>query len=161
MTIVLGPTWAYEQRDKLLTLQWSGLWDVISLQTLCWEIGGDSRSWNKLKLLQFGGSKNRLSSKLYKRFVSNETCSCIMPLPSYGQQRLFRFHYVLCPHRHFFTSHECWTDCDEVWGGNHYHQQMNSLGEIVPGTTEQNMTENANWHQDIRRQIIAWPWIAG
>jgi len=34
MTVVLGPTWAYEQRDKLVTLQWSGLWDVISLQTL-------------------------------------------------------------------------------------------------------------------------------
>jgi len=37
MTVVLGPTWAYEQRDQwslLVTLQWSGLWDVISLQTL-------------------------------------------------------------------------------------------------------------------------------
>jgi len=22
MTVVLGPTWAYEQRDKLVTLQW-------------------------------------------------------------------------------------------------------------------------------------------
>jgi len=32
---MLGPTRAYEQRDKLDTLQWSGLWDVISLQTLC------------------------------------------------------------------------------------------------------------------------------
>ena len=39
MTVVLGPTWAYEQRDKLVTLEWSGLWDVISLQTLCWEKG--------------------------------------------------------------------------------------------------------------------------
>jgi len=27
--------WANVQRDKLVTLQWSGLWDVISLQTLC------------------------------------------------------------------------------------------------------------------------------
>ena len=35
MTVVLGPTWAYEQRDKLAAVQWSGLWDVISLQTLC------------------------------------------------------------------------------------------------------------------------------
>jgi len=26
---------AYKQRDKLVTLQWSGLWDVISLQMLC------------------------------------------------------------------------------------------------------------------------------
>ena len=26
---------AYEQRDELVTLQWSDLWDVISLQTLC------------------------------------------------------------------------------------------------------------------------------
>jgi len=34
MTVVLGPTWAYEQRDKLVALQWSRLWDVISLQTL-------------------------------------------------------------------------------------------------------------------------------
>ena len=42
-------TWAYEQRDwlRLVTLQWSGLWDVISLRTLCWEIGDNSRSWNK------------------------------------------------------------------------------------------------------------------
>jgi len=24
MTVVLGPTWAYEERDKLVTLQWSG-----------------------------------------------------------------------------------------------------------------------------------------
>jgi len=35
MTVVLGPTWAYKQCDKLVTRQWSGLWDVISLQTLC------------------------------------------------------------------------------------------------------------------------------
>jgi len=35
MTVVLRPTRAYEHRDKLVTLQWSGLWDVISLQTLC------------------------------------------------------------------------------------------------------------------------------
>jgi len=34
MTVVLGPRWVYEQRDKLLALQWSELWDVISLQTL-------------------------------------------------------------------------------------------------------------------------------
>jgi len=34
MTVVLWPTRAYEQRDKLVTLQWSSsLWDVISLQT--------------------------------------------------------------------------------------------------------------------------------
>jgi len=46
MTVVLGPTRAYVQRDKLVTLQWSGLWDVISLQTLCWEIGDKSRSCN-------------------------------------------------------------------------------------------------------------------
>jgi len=47
MTVVLRPTRAYEQRDKLVTLQWSGLWDVISLQTLCWERGDKKRSWNK------------------------------------------------------------------------------------------------------------------
>jgi len=29
------PTRAYVQCDKLVTLQWSGLWDVISLKTLC------------------------------------------------------------------------------------------------------------------------------
>jgi len=46
MTIVLAPTWVYRQRDKLVTLQWSGLWDVISLQTLCWEIEDKSRTWN-------------------------------------------------------------------------------------------------------------------
>jgi len=34
MTVVLGPTWTYEQRDKQVTLQWSGLCDVISLQTV-------------------------------------------------------------------------------------------------------------------------------
>ena len=31
MTVVLRPTWAYEQRDKLVTLQL----EVILLQTLC------------------------------------------------------------------------------------------------------------------------------
>jgi len=36
MTVVLGPTCAYEQRDKLVTLQQSGWWDVISLHTLVW-----------------------------------------------------------------------------------------------------------------------------
>jgi len=35
MTVVLTPTLAYVLRDKLVTLQWSWLWDVISLQTLC------------------------------------------------------------------------------------------------------------------------------
>ena len=50
MTVVLGPAWAYEQRDKLVTLQWSELWDVISLQTLCWEIADKSRSWNKFPM---------------------------------------------------------------------------------------------------------------
>jgi len=39
MTVMLGPTWAHKQRDKLVTLQWRGLWDVTSLQTLCLEIG--------------------------------------------------------------------------------------------------------------------------
>ena len=34
MTVVLGLTWAYEQCNQWVTLQWSGLWDVISLQTL-------------------------------------------------------------------------------------------------------------------------------
>jgi len=46
MTVVLGPTWAYVQRDKLVTIQCSGLWDSISLQTLCWEIGDKSRLCN-------------------------------------------------------------------------------------------------------------------
>jgi len=46
MTVVLGPTWAYVQLDKPVTLQWNGLWNVISLQTLCWE-RDKSRSWNK------------------------------------------------------------------------------------------------------------------
>jgi len=43
------PKWQLALHDEncLVTLQWSGLWDVISLQTLCWEIGDDSRSWNK------------------------------------------------------------------------------------------------------------------
>jgi len=50
MTVVLRPTQAYEQRDQLVTLQWSGLWDVISLQTLCWEIGDTSRTRNKDKM---------------------------------------------------------------------------------------------------------------
>jgi len=36
MTVVLGPTRANEQCDKLVTLQWSGLWDVISLHTMRW-----------------------------------------------------------------------------------------------------------------------------
>jgi len=48
MTVVLGPTRAYEQRDQL---QWSGLWDVISLETLCWEIWDKSRSWNKVQFI--------------------------------------------------------------------------------------------------------------
>jgi len=47
MTVTLRPTRTYEQRDQLVTLQWSGLWDVISLQTLCWETGDERRSWNK------------------------------------------------------------------------------------------------------------------
>jgi len=33
MTVVLGPTETYEQRDKLVTLQWSGLWDVRTRYT--------------------------------------------------------------------------------------------------------------------------------
>jgi len=48
-------------------------------------------------------------------------------------------------------------------GGNHYHEQMNWFcGEIEPGTTEQDTTENANLN---RRQLlprneyggIVWP----
>ena len=31
----------------LVTVQWSELWHVNSLQSLCWEIGDKSRSWNK------------------------------------------------------------------------------------------------------------------
>jgi len=31
---------------RLVTVQWSELWHVNSLQTLCWEIGDKSRSWN-------------------------------------------------------------------------------------------------------------------
>jgi len=32
---------------RLVTVQWSELWHVNSLQSLCWEIGDKSRSWNK------------------------------------------------------------------------------------------------------------------
>jgi len=39
-----GPTNSVINWSRLVTLQWSGLWDVISLQTPCWEIGGESRS---------------------------------------------------------------------------------------------------------------------
>jgi len=46
MIVTLRPTRAYKQRDELVMLQWSGLWDVILLQTLCWETGDESRSWN-------------------------------------------------------------------------------------------------------------------
>ena len=37
MTFVLWAIWAYERRDKLLghALLGVGLWEVISLQTLC------------------------------------------------------------------------------------------------------------------------------
>jgi len=38
-----GPTWAYVQRDKLVMLQWSGLWDLLSFQTLCSEIGDKTK----------------------------------------------------------------------------------------------------------------------
>jgi len=33
MIVVLGLTWAYEERDKLVTLQRSGLWDVSTDHT--------------------------------------------------------------------------------------------------------------------------------
>ena len=35
---------------SVATLHWSGLWDVISLQTLCWEIGDKSGPWNNSTL---------------------------------------------------------------------------------------------------------------
>jgi len=54
--------------------------------------------------------------------------------PSYGCRRLLCYHYVpmsRCVTRAnvgiSFASHECWTDFDEIWEGNHYHQQMNWL----------------------------------
>ena len=32
------------------SVEWvMNLWDVISLQTLCWEIGGENRSWNNVE----------------------------------------------------------------------------------------------------------------
>ena len=44
-----GPTRAYEQCDKLVTLQWQY---VISLQTLCWEISDESRSSNNKRFIK-------------------------------------------------------------------------------------------------------------
>jgi len=35
MTVVLGPTGAYEQRDKLATLQWSGLLLLVLIIVMC------------------------------------------------------------------------------------------------------------------------------
>jgi len=29
MTVMLRPTWTYEQRDQLVTLQWIGLWELF------------------------------------------------------------------------------------------------------------------------------------
>jgi len=46
-----GPTNSAINWSCLVTLQWSGLWDVISLQALRWEIGDKSRSWNKMMMM--------------------------------------------------------------------------------------------------------------
>ena len=46
---VLGPTLAYEQRDKLIMLGHTSTEWIIgrySTPTLCWEIGDKTRSWN-------------------------------------------------------------------------------------------------------------------
>ena len=34
LLIVLGPIWAYEQRDQLVMLQWCGFWDVLIPDTV-------------------------------------------------------------------------------------------------------------------------------
>jgi len=41
---------------------WSELWHVNSLQTLCWEIGDKSRSWNKIVTTLSGVAYARLHS---------------------------------------------------------------------------------------------------
>ena len=49
-SVVVVAVWWYCGWAKpwtVATLQWSALWDVNSLQTLCWDIGDKSRSWNK------------------------------------------------------------------------------------------------------------------
>ena len=51
-TVVLAVWWYCGGRPncelwpRLVTLQWSELWHVNSLQSPCWEIGNKSRSWN-------------------------------------------------------------------------------------------------------------------
>ena len=46
--VTLRRTSKCELWPRLVTLQWSELWHVNSLQSLCWEIGDKSRSWNKV-----------------------------------------------------------------------------------------------------------------
>ena len=67
MTVVLRATQAYELNStinwsRLVTVHWSELRDVISLQRLCWEIGDKSRSWNNLYTLciTIGSRSNKM-----------------------------------------------------------------------------------------------------
>ena len=72
MTVVLGPTWAYEQLDKLVTLQWSGLWDVISLQTLrCSGLVVEYRSRNR----EVAGSTHNRSTASNLEQAANLLCA--------------------------------------------------------------------------------------
>jgi len=52
---------------RLVTVQWSESWHVNSLQTLCWEIGDTSRSWNKYL------NKNKTSNDYGMKINSKKT----------------------------------------------------------------------------------------
>ena len=52
-------------KPHLVTVQWSELWHVNWLQSLCWEIGDKSRSWNKLCLLVHNAAVRRVPGWLH------------------------------------------------------------------------------------------------
>ena len=53
MTVVLGPTWAYEQRDKLVTLQWSVLYSTQLNRRLRTQVSDTSMSASLITKLYY------------------------------------------------------------------------------------------------------------
>ena len=87
---MLGPTWAYVQLDKLVALQWSGLWDVISLQTLCWEIDDKSRSWNKVIYVIISVYSFQYQFT-WEQWLNPTRCKRIVLLPGYVLMATFHY----------------------------------------------------------------------
>jgi len=83
------------------------IWDVISLQTLCWEIGDKSRSWNKMQLPIF-----LLRGAMHSAYCAVTRCLSVRPSVCHTPSDLAKYSMTRSTARSLCDS---WASCQRTY----------------------------------------------